>query len=69
MLFWDPLMKAASLGLLGRTEEGLQAGKDLLKCKPDFPQRGRVLIRHYIKFDDIVDRVIDGLGSVGMVFT
>jgi adenylate cyclase len=69
MLFWDPLMTAASLGLLGRTEEGLQAGKDLLKCKPDFPQRGRVLIRHYIKFDDIVDRVIDGLGSVGMVFT
>jgi tetratricopeptide (TPR) repeat protein len=67
MLFWDPLMTAASLGLLGRTEEGLQAGKDLLKCKPDFPQRGRVLIRHYIKFDDIVDRVIDGLGSVGMV--
>jgi adenylate cyclase len=69
MLFWDPLMTAASLGLLGRTEEGLQAGKDLLKCKPDFPQRGRVLMRHYIKFDDIVDRVIDGLGSVGMVFT
>jgi len=67
MLFWDPLMTAASLGLLGRTEEGLQAGKDLLKCKPDFPERGRALIRHYIKFDDIVDRVIDGLVSVRMV--
>ena len=23
-------------------------------------------IRHYIKFDDIVDRVIDGLGRVGI---
>jgi adenylate cyclase len=67
MLFWDPLMKAASLGLLGRTEEGVQAGKDLLERKPDFPTIGRVLIKHYIKFDDIVERVIDGLGSVGMV--
>jgi hypothetical protein len=44
MLFWDPLMKAASLGLLGRTEEGVQAGKDLARsCKPDFPTiRSRV---------------------------
>lgn len=65
-LFWDPLMKAASLGLLGRIEEGVQAGKNLLKCKPDFPTRGRVLIRHYIKFDNIVDRVIMGLGNVGI---
>jgi adenylate cyclase len=45
LLFWDPLMKAASLGLLGKTEEGVQAGKDLLERKPDFPERGRVLIR------------------------
>jgi len=67
MLFWDPLMKAAGLGLLGRTAEGMLAVDELLKLKPDFHTNGRVLIRHYIKFDDIVDRVIDGLGSVGMV--
>ena len=65
-LFWDPLMKAANLGLLGRIEEGVEAGKDLLKCKPDFPTRGRVLIKHYIKFDEIVERVIRGLESVGI---
>jgi adenylate cyclase len=63
-IFWDPLMKAAAFGLLGRYEEGRQAGKDLLKCKPDFPKRGSVLIRHYIKFDDIIERVIRGLGKV-----
>jgi adenylate cyclase len=66
MLFWDPLMKAASLGLLGKTEEGVQAGKDLLERKPDFPTIGRVLIKHYIKFDDIVERVIQGLGNAGI---
>jgi adenylate cyclase len=69
LLFWDPLLKAATLGLLGKTEDGVLTGKYLLQCKPDFSTRGRVLIEHYIKFDEIVDRVIDGLGSVGMVFT
>ncbi len=65
-LFWDPLLKTASLGLLGNIEDGEQAGKDLLKCKPDFPERGRTLIRHYIKFDDIVEKVILGLEKVGV---
>ena len=65
-LFWDPLLKTASLGLLGRPEEGVRAGKDLLKCKPDFPNCGRTLIRHYIKFDEIVERTILGLGKAGI---
>lgn len=65
-LFWDPLLRAASLGLLGRIDEGVQSGKDLLQCKPDFSLRGRLLIKHYIKFDDIVERVIRGLGRVGV---
>ena len=66
MLFWDPLLKAAGLGLLGRTEEGVHPGKDLFERKPDFPTIGRVLIKHYIKFDDIVERVIQGLGNSGI---
>jgi hypothetical protein len=66
MLFWDPLMKAAAFGLLGRYEEGRQAAKNLLTLKPDFPSRGRVLIKHYIKFEDIVERTIDGLSKVGL---
>jgi adenylate cyclase len=66
LLFWDPLLRAANLGLLERIKEGVKAGKDLLKCKPDFPERGRVLIKHYIKFDDIVARIIQGLKEVGI---
>jgi adenylate cyclase len=66
LLFWDPLLKAANLGLLGRIEEGVQAGKDLLICKPDFSTRGRLLIQHYIKFDEIVAKVIQGLKEVGI---
>jgi hypothetical protein len=36
------------------------------KLKPDFAARGRILIRHYIKFEDIVERVIKGLKAVGI---
>jgi adenylate cyclase len=66
MLFWDPLAKAATFGLLGRIEEGRRAAQDLLKLKPDFPSCGRILIGHYIKFDEIVERTIDGLRKVGL---
>jgi len=66
MLFWDPLIKAATFGLLGRYEEGKRAAEELLKLKPDFPSRGRILIKHYIKFEDIVERTIDGLSKVGL---
>ncbi|MGW8325033.1 MAG: hypothetical protein ACWGNI_04950, partial [Desulfobacterales bacterium] len=47
-IFWDPLAKASTLGLLGRYEEGKHFVKSLLKFKPDFPSRGRILIGHYI---------------------
>jgi TolB-like protein len=66
LIFWDPLAKAATLGLLGRYEEGRQFAESLLKIKPDFPSRGRILIKHYIKFEDLVERVIDGLQKVGL---
>ncbi len=65
-VFWDPLGKAATCGLLGSLEEGRRAAQTLLELKPDFPARGRVLIKRYIKFDDIVERVIDGLRKVGV---
>jgi adenylate cyclase len=65
-LFWDPLTEAATFGLLGRFEEGRQAAKNLLMLKPDFPSRGRTLIEYYIKFNEIVERTIEGLNKVGI---
>jgi adenylate cyclase len=66
LLFWDPLIKAATLGLLGRIQEGEKAGEELLKLKPNFNSRGRVLIENYIKFDDLVGCIINGLNKVGL---
>lgn len=68
-LFWDPLLKAAILGLLGRGEEGAQVGKELLRCKPNFSSRGRSLIQHYIKHEDLVTKVITGLTRSGVHVT
>lgn len=65
-VFWEPLMQAATFGHLERYEEGKKAVEKLLELKPDFPSRGRILIKHYIKFDDIVDHVIGGLDKVGL---
>ncbi len=64
--FWDHLARASSLGLLGNIEDGRKSANELLKLKPDFKERGRILIEHYIKFDDIVKRIIDGLRAVGV---
>ncbi|MGB5749795.1 MAG: hypothetical protein WBM69_22655 [Desulfobacterales bacterium] len=64
--FWYPLAKAATLGLLGRDEEGKQFAENLLKLKLNFPSKGRFLIGHYIKFEEIVERVLEGLNKVGL---
>ena len=65
-LFWDPLLKASVLGLLGRVDEGRQAVAGLLKLKADFSKRGRNLIQYYIKFDEIVEQIIVGLRRCGL---
>ena len=65
-LFWDHLARASSYGLIGSIEDGRKSANLLLKLKPDFPERGRLLIQHYIKFEDIVERVIKGLNAAGI---
>jgi tetratricopeptide (TPR) repeat protein len=64
--FWDPLVKAATLGLLERYDEGERFAEKLLELKPDFPGKARDLIGRYIKFEEIVERVIEGLNKVGL---
>lgn len=51
-------MPTITLGLLGRIDEGQQAVEDLLKFKPDFTTRGRALIKHFMKFENILERFL-----------
>jgi hypothetical protein len=51
---------------LGRIEAGHSCARALLELKPDFAQRGCILIGMYVKFDDIADRIIEGLRKLGL---
>ena len=63
---WDPLLKASACGHLGRIEDGQASVRALLTLKPDFQRRGRSLIGKYIKFKDISNGIIKGLGKLGL---
>jgi len=65
-LFWDPMMRAASLGQMGREQEARTAVDQLLKLEPDFAGQARQLISHYVKVDDLIDKIIEGLQKVGL---
>lgn len=65
-LFWEPLLKASTLGNLGRLEEGKNCVEDLLALKPDFPIRGRILIGRFVKFKSIAESIVNGLKKCGL---
>jgi len=65
-LFWDPLLRAAALGRLGRQTEANAAIKQLLELVPDFAARGREIINGYVKVDDLVDKIVEGLREAGL---
>jgi len=65
-IFWDPLNRAVTLAHLERIEEAKQNVKEVLKLNPDFHARGRTLIQHLIKADDLVECIIEGLKKAGL---
>jgi TolB-like protein len=64
--FYDPLLQAVTLGHLGRTEEGSRYVEALLTIKPDFPDRGRTLIKLWVKSEELEQCIIDGLKKSGL---
>jgi hypothetical protein len=63
---WDPLLQASTLGHIGRTDKGNQSVEVLLTIKPDFPDRGRTWIKHWVKSDELFECLIDGLKKSGL---
>ena len=64
--FWRSLMRACCLGLLGRTTEAQGEVAELLRQRPSFAERGRILIGHYIKPVELQERVAEGLRQGGL---
>jgi len=63
---WGPLLQSSTLGHLGRTEEGNRYVEALLTIKPDFPDRGRTLIKLWVKSEELAQCIIDGLKKSGL---
>jgi len=64
--FWRALMRTCCLGHLGRTAEAESQAAELLRSKPDFEARGRILIGHYVKHPEVTSRVVAGLAKAGL---
>ena len=66
IFFWRALMRACCLGHLGRRAEAKPELAELLRQKPDFARRGRTLIGRYVKFPDLLEKIVAGLGKAGL---
>jgi adenylate cyclase len=64
--FWRELMLTSCLGHLGRAEEAMASAAELQRCKPQFAFRGRRLIAHYIKSDELRATIVEGLRKAGV---
>ena len=66
VFFWRALMRACSLGHLGRRADAQPEVAEILRQKPDFARRGRVLIGRYVKFPGLLERIVEGLAKAGL---
>lgn len=66
VIFWDPLIRAAVLGQLGRQAQANEARDELLTLVPDFSDRGRGLIQRIVYLDENVELLLDGLRNAGL---
>jgi adenylate cyclase len=64
--FWDPLIRTAVLGQLGRQGEAEKAARELLALMPDFESRGRSVLKRMVFLDENVEMLLDGLGKAGL---
>jgi adenylate cyclase len=65
-LFWDWLLRAATLGRLGRATAARQAIDVLLERCPDFPTSARRRIGFFVKAENHISGLVHGLTEAGL---
>ena len=65
-LFYQPVFRAASLGMLDRIEDARPYLEELLEIKPDFLQRPREYLRLVFVTDEHVEKIWEGLLRAGI---
>ena len=64
--FWDPAIRVAVLGKLGRLSEARAAVPELLSLKPDFERRIRDILPRALKPLVVREEILDGLRKAGL---
>ncbi len=65
-LFWGPMLRAAALGQLNRAKAAKAHIDHLKQLKPDFENKASYLISRYIKEEELVKQVLEGLRKAGL---
>jgi adenylate cyclase len=65
-LFWAPMLRLACLGQLKSKDEIPQNIEALKILKPDFSEKARDLISRYIKEEELVNNILEGLKKAGL---
>jgi len=66
-LFWGPLLRAAVLGQLKRSDEAKKELEHLIKLKPDFESKAEILVCRFVKEEVLVTHLLEGLLKAGLV--
>lgn len=66
---WSPLMSAVAMALAGLVTEAEAEIERLLDIQPAFRERGRWLISRHVKFEPVVDTILDALARGGLSAT
>jgi TolB-like protein len=66
-LFWGPMLRAAALGQLNKLSEAEANIAHLKQLKPNFEEEARYLISRFIKEEELIEHVIEGLKKAGMI--
>jgi adenylate cyclase len=64
--FWDPIIRTATLGHLGRVDAAEACARELLELVPDFEQRAHSILRRGTKSDAVAEAAIAGLRKAGL---
>jgi hypothetical protein len=65
-IFWGPMLRAVTLGQLGRRSDAEKQISEVKVLKPEFESKARYLISRYVKEDELVEKIIDGLEKAGL---
>jgi adenylate cyclase len=65
-LFWGPMLRAATLGQLERKSDAEKQVSELKILRPDFESKARYLISRYVKEEELVNKIIEGLQKAGL---